>query len=107
MLRVIEFRDGLAARDLERVALVAAYDVDAVGVRACGRLLGNHDFTCPLGGLWPGRTDVQPSVLPASGIPSGAVYFRLSCSTTFASNSFAKLSIDVTLMCVGSDPPLR
>jgi hypothetical protein len=30
VLFVIEFRHGLAAHDLERVALVAAHDVDAV-----------------------------------------------------------------------------
>jgi hypothetical protein len=40
VLRVIEFRYGLAAHDLERGALLAAHDVDAVDarVRAYGRI---------------------------------------------------------------------
>jgi hypothetical protein len=39
VLRVIESRHGLATHyDVIRVALVPACGVDAVGVRACGRI---------------------------------------------------------------------
>jgi hypothetical protein len=42
MLLIIEFRNGLAAHNFERIALLAAYNVDAVGAGACGKLLRNH-----------------------------------------------------------------
>jgi hypothetical protein len=38
VLGVVESRYGFTAHDLERVALLAAHDVDAVGVRAYGRI---------------------------------------------------------------------
>jgi hypothetical protein len=44
MLGEIKSRDGLAAHyDVKRVALLAGYCLDAVGLGACGRLRNNHD----------------------------------------------------------------
>ena len=46
-----------------------------------------------------------PSVAPKGS--TGGDYFRVSRSTTFASNTFAKLATDLTLRCVVPDPVLR
>jgi hypothetical protein len=77
MLGIIKARYWLAAHyDVAGVALLAALSVDAIGARggACGRLRNNHDFTCPLGGLWPGGQGVQAPCSAALPGSAGAVY---------------------------------